>query len=450
MSGTLSPCLCPVSSQETVNPVSLPHIIQFASQWDADQTLIDPDRHVLTPGPERRMKQIERYIFKRMATLTFWSLVSATALVLTTQVLIRVDVLTTTGQALGAFLLLAATLIPSVFVVVAPFAVLIGVGQVLSGMNGDSELAVIEAAGVKPVSVLKPVLVLSAGISLFVFLVAHAVEPWANRKLSSVIAEAQSDLFSLAVRSGSFMQLEKGLYIQINEKLPGGEFGGLFLADTRTEGNETIYTARRASIAEASGTDILIMQDGEVQSRTLSNGQISIIKFASYALDMNAFVPAGPQAQLRPKEQPTSYLLSPSPDDYFVSKAPFVITEELVNRFTTWLFPLLFGLITFSFLGKARSHRSEQVQTVMLATIIALSIRGFGFYSADSAGRSGFLEFMSYAVPGGCIVLFGLLAATGRSLSMPKAWARLNQRLYDRLSAAYEGWQRRGRREEPA
>jgi hypothetical protein len=94
------------------------------------------------------MKQIERYIFRRMSSLTFWSLSAVTLLVLTTQVLIRVNVLTTTGQAFGAFAMLAATLIPSVVPIVAAFALLIGVSQVLSSMNSDSELVVVEAAGV--------------------------------------------------------------------------------------------------------------------------------------------------------------------------------------------------------------------------------------------------------------------------------------------------------------
>ena len=50
------------------------------------------------------MKEFERYLFRRMALLTFWSLVSATLLVLTTQVLLRLNILTSSEQALMAFL----------------------------------------------------------------------------------------------------------------------------------------------------------------------------------------------------------------------------------------------------------------------------------------------------------------------------------------------------------
>ncbi|WP_052161461.1 LptF/LptG family permease [Hoeflea sp. BAL378] len=381
------------------------------------------------------MKQIERYILRRMSMLTFWSLTSVTLLVMTTQVLIRVDVLTTTGQALGAFLALAATLIPSVLSIVAPFAVLIGVSQVLSGMNADSELVVVEAAGVRPITVLKPVLMLSVAGSIMVILLSHFVEPWSNRKLYDVLSQAQSDLFSVAVRSGTFMQLEDGLYVQVNEKLPGGEMGGIFLADSRAEDNETIYYARSGVIRSAGDKRILFLVDGELQQRSLSNDQISVVTFTSYALDMAAFVPAGEAAVRRPKEHSTAYLLNPDPEDYYVKNAPHVIKQVLTERFSTWLYPLAFGLVSFVFLGKARSNRHEQFQNGAIVAAITIGARGFGFYSADEAGGSGLMEVLTYAVPVAMIAVFGFLALTGKTLTIPKAWARTNDRLFDYVAA---------------
>jgi len=386
------------------------------------------------------MKQIERYIFRRMSLLTFWSLTAVTLLVMTTQVLIRVDVLTTTGQAMGAFLMLAATLIPSVLSIVAPFALLIGVSQVLAGMNSDSELVVIEAAGVSPATVLKPVLLLSASISLMVLVVSNFVEPWSNHKLYDVLAQAQSDLFSVAVRSGTFMQLEDGLYVQVNEKLPGGELGGIFLADSRAEDNETIYYARSGVVrkSEETGANILFLVDGELQQRNLTNDQISIVTFTSYALDMAAFVPAGKTAARRPKEQSTFYLLSPDAGDYYYTSAYHVIKQELVQRFSTWMYPLAFGLVAFSFLGKARSNRHEQFQNGALVAAIALGSRGFGFYSNEEAGASVIMEALSYLVPATIIVVFGFLTLTGKTLTIPKGWVQMNDRLIETAIALLE------------
>lgn len=389
------------------------------------------------------MKQIERYIFRRMSLLTFWSLSAVTLLVMTTQVLIRVNVLTTTGQAFGAFMMLAATLIPSVLSVVAPFALLIGVSQVLSSMNSDSELVVVEAAGVPPATILKPVLLLSASISLMVLVVSNFVEPWSNNKLYDVLAQAQSDLFSVAVRSGAFMKLEDGLYVQVNEKLSDGQLGGIFLSDSRTEGNETIYYARSGVIrkSEETDTNILYLVDGELQQRDLSNDRISIVTFSSYALDMAAFVPASGAPARRPNEQSTSYLLDPDLNDYYYNSPKNIISQELVKRFSAWMYPLAFGLVAFSFLGKARSNRHEQFQNGALVAVIALGSRGLGFYSNEAAGISKAMATVSYLVPAALIVMFGFLTITGRTLTIPKAWAQLNDRLAEAFTALFERFQ---------
>ncbi|MEM5473379.1 LptF/LptG family permease [Hoeflea sp. AS60] len=386
------------------------------------------------------MQQIESYIFRRMSLLTFWSLSAVTLLVMTTQVLVRVNVLTTTGQAFGAFMLLAATLIPSVFSIVASFALLIGVGQVLSSMNSDSELVVVEAAGVPPSTVLKPVLLLSASISMMVLVMSNFVEPWSNNKLYDVLAQAQSDLFSVAVRSGAFMKLEEGLYVQVNEKLAGGQLGGIFLSDNRAEDNETIYYARSGVIrkSEETDTNILYLVDGELQQRDLTNDRISIVTFSSYALDMAAFVPAGGAAARRPSEQSTFYLLNPDKEDYYFTSAKHVITQELVKRFSSWMYPLAFGLVAFSFLGKARSNRNEQFQNVALVAAIALGSRGFGFYSNEASGISATMEVLSYGIPALIILLFGFLTLTGRTLTIPKTWAQLNYRVVETVTGLVE------------
>ena len=93
------------------------------------------------------MKQIERYIFRRVLMLSLATLATTTVIAMTTQVLLRVDLLSSTGQSLLTFLELAGLLVPPMMLVVMPFALMIGAAQTLTTMNSDSELAVIEASG---------------------------------------------------------------------------------------------------------------------------------------------------------------------------------------------------------------------------------------------------------------------------------------------------------------
>ena len=87
-------------------------------------------------------------------------------MVLVTQVLLYVNLLTASGQALITFFALAATLVPPMTNLVLPFALYIGASQTLNGMNSDSELAVIEAAGGSLSIQTKPIILLAITMSL--------------------------------------------------------------------------------------------------------------------------------------------------------------------------------------------------------------------------------------------------------------------------------------------
>ena len=84
------------------------------------------------------MNLLERYIFRRTLSLSLMTLSATTVMVLITQVLIYVNLLTASGQAIITFFALAATLVPPMLNLVMPFALHIGATQTLNGMNSDS------------------------------------------------------------------------------------------------------------------------------------------------------------------------------------------------------------------------------------------------------------------------------------------------------------------------
>jgi lipopolysaccharide export system permease protein len=185
-------------------------------------------------------------------------------------------------------------------------------------MNSDSELVVVEAAGVPPTTVLKPVLALSAAISMMVLVVSNFVEPWANSKLYDVIAQAQSDLFSVAVRSGALHEA-RGRPVRPGQREAARRRTRRDLSfrhPHRGQRNHLLRTQRSHPEIRRDETNILYLVDGELQQQDLTNNQISIVTFSSYALDMAAFVPAGkaPPPSGR-RSNRLSYLLDPDPND---------------------------------------------------------------------------------------------------------------------------------------
>ena len=269
------------------------------------------------------MRLIELYILRRVAIMFLAVLGAAVGITWTVQVLQRIDFLTTSGQTFQTIIQFSSLLIPSAIPLVMPFALIIAITQTLSTMNQDSELVVINASGAPRSAVMRPILMLAAVISIVSFLVANYVDPYARMNMRAMIANASADLVNLIVQEGSFRKLADNLYIQVAERRADGSIGGLFIADSRDPSLDLIYYAADGGIATTdTGANMLLMQNGEVQRRSVSDGTVSIIKFDSYAFDLSQFASAGDDFVIYAKDRPLSYLLNPDPNDPILQTRP--------------------------------------------------------------------------------------------------------------------------------
>lgn len=368
------------------------------------------------------MKLIERYIFSRAFKIAAASLLAALAMAWTTQVLARINLVTDSGQTAGTFLELATMLLPSVIPVVMPFAIVIGITQVLTTMNQDSELAVIAAAGSPRSTLIKPMILLAVIGSILSFYVHNIVEPAARYRVREILATAHADLLSSAIQEGNFQKIDDGLFVQVAQRLPDGRLGGIFVADSRQKGVDLNYYSKMGEIVSVEEQRILYMTDGEVHRKS-PGGDVSVIRFASYALDLSEFSPGSREIFLFPKDRSLAYLLNPDPEDSYLKRHPLIFRAEIHRRFTEWSFPIVFALIALAAAGDARSHRQAQLHPMVTAIAVAMLVRWEGYFAANKAQSSEAFVPVVYAVP----VLNALFAcyfiATNRVMAIPTSWA---------------------------
>src|SRR5689334_2518271 len=112
----------------------------------------------MVKGAVKSMKLIERYIFRRMAAAMLLSFLAVSAMLWLSQALRQFNLVTEQGQTLTTFFELSAYLFPILVMIVLPLSVLIGVTFALTMLNSDSELAVLNASGMRQWSLIKPAL----------------------------------------------------------------------------------------------------------------------------------------------------------------------------------------------------------------------------------------------------------------------------------------------------
>lgn len=376
------------------------------------------------------MKLIESYILRRTFQMFLATLLPILAIIWTIQVLGRINLVTDTGQSMGSFATLASFILPTIIPVVMPFALVIGITQTLNAMNNDSELAVIDAAGSPRTILYKPVLVLATLTALFSFVITNFVEPPARVKAREMVAEAYADLLGSVIEEKTFRSIEKGLYVQISERHSGRILMGLLLVDYRDPNFEMIYYAREGSIDEAGTT--LTMRNGEVHRKT-PDGRVSVIKFLSYAFDLSSMAESTGRAPVYSADRSLDFLLKPDPTDKYYMENPGSFHAELHRRFSDWIYPISYALIALVIVGGARSHRRTRMHPMVLALILAFTMRWLGFSLTNMAKNTNANMWMVYAPP----LVPGLFATylllTRRQLKLPNSWSNVIGGMYGKL-----------------
>lgn len=365
------------------------------------------------------MGLIDRYILRRTIALTVPTLLVISGIVITTQLLLNVEMVTRSAAAALGFLQISVFLIPGITLMVLPFAILIGALRTLAAMNGDSELAVLESTGRAPRATTRPILVLSLIASLLALVTAHTLDPMASRAMQNTISAASADLVRSAMRSGTFTQLQSGTYVQIGSELPNGQMANVIFVDTSDPATQVIYYAKRGSLVEHEGVTLFALSDGEVHRRSKGNGAVSIISFASSAIDLGMGSGAGAIAYGW-QSFTTPSLLDRVASEHALGNNPAEETRELHRRFSEWMFPLLFGAIAAYVGASASSHRQSRSGPLVAGVAIALALRAAGFVTISGAGISQTSAILSYAVPVAAIAVFLLLIVTGWSVRLPR------------------------------
>lgn len=379
------------------------------------------------------MKLIERYILRRVLLLFLAALAWTLAIVWTTQVLSRIDLVTDGGQSALTFFEVAALIIPTVIPIVVPFAVAGAVAQTLSGMNADSELIVINAAGASRMIVTRPILILAIAAAIFCLLMQNFIEPYARQRSRELIANARADFLSLVIQEGTFRKIEDGLFVQVGKRLPGNQLAGLFVADSREEGVDLVYYAKTGAVVDMANTKALLMNDGVIQRKAV-DGDISNIHFTSYAFDLSAFEPQTGIVTLMPKDQTTAYLFNPDRNDRHYKKSPNSFANELHKRFSEWLYPITFALIALAVAGDARSHRQARIHPLVTTICLALLVRWMGYVVEGQSKNYPGLIYALYAVPIFMAAISVWCIQTQRALELPIGWVDRISALLNRIS----------------
>ncbi len=356
------------------------------------------------------MGSINRYIFRTTFGAFALVLISLTAVIWVTQALRDIDIMTSQGQTILVFVGITGLIIPLLVLVIAPIALLIAAAHVLNKLSTDSEIIVMNAAGMSPWILFRAFMTVAVVVSIIVLSISAYFAPKGLRMLRDWLTEVRANVVSTIVQPGRFTPIESGVTIHIRERRANGQLVGIFLDDRRNPEERMTVVSERGELVDNENGTFLVLQNGVVQRQQVGKKDPAMVAFERYAFDLSQFS-AGPQAvKYSIRERYLWQLLFPDPKDPYYVEQPGQFRAELHDRLIAPLYPIAFVVIAFAYLGSPRTTRQSRTMSMVGAVGAVAGLRLIGFASTVFGANAPWMLVLQYvavafAVGGGAFVI---------------------------------------------
>ena len=208
------------------------------------------------------MGSIGNYIFRTTIGAFLVVLISLTAVIWVTQALRDFDLMTNQGQTVLVFIGITGLIIPLLVLVIAPLALVVAVAHVLNKLSTDSEIIVMNAAGMSPWRLFRPFLAAAAVVSILVSAISVYFAPEGLRLLRVWLTEVRTDLVTNIVQPGRFVSIERGLTFHIRDRQPNGQLIDVLLDDQRNDKERITLVAEHGQIEKNEHGSFLVFENG--------------------------------------------------------------------------------------------------------------------------------------------------------------------------------------------
>lgn len=367
----------------------------------------------------------DRYLFKDLSVATIFVALTLAAVIFLTQSLRFLELVINSGASSAAFWILTLLALPRFFEIILPIALMAATVFVYNKLTMDSELIVMRQAGVSPMKLARPALVLAAITTLILWLMTMWLGPVSLSGMHNMRQVIKAQYSTLLFREGVFNAMVPGLTVFVRAREPGGELHGLMIHDHRnkSEAPVTVIARRGVAVGTDQGQQVLVF-DGSRQSLNRETGALDRLDFERYSIDLPEGSGPVRQRWMEPDERTFLALLNPDPESERDQESRWEFIAEAHRRIVSPLLAPSFVLIALGLLLPGNLDRRGQGRRIAATVLATVVIQGL-YLAAFNISRHNILGLvMMY------LLVFIPLAAGFFLLS--RAGERLRRRLFYR------------------
>ena len=322
------------------------------------------------------MQRFDRYMLSQlMVVFGFFALVLVMVYWLNRSVGLF-DELIANGHTAGIFLEFTLLALPGVVAIVLPMAAFGAAVYVTNRMSNESELTVLQATGLSPWRLARPVLVFGAIIGAMMAILSHVLVPASVGQLRERESEISGSVSARLLHEGTFLHPTRGVTFYIRDITPEGELRDVFLSDRRDPDRAIAYTAQSAYVLRDDDGPKLTMRSGLAQTLRAEDQTLSTTDFENLTYDISGLVTQNGPPRRRARQISTWELLT---DTEAVSEevkdSVGEVLEEAHMRFEQPLLCVVAALIGYAALMTGGFSRFGVTKQIVGAIFLLVFIK---------------------------------------------------------------------------
>ena len=234
----------------------------------------------------RVLSQVDRYIIRQLAIALVAVTGGLVALIWLTQSLRFVELVVNRGLSFRVFIELTGLLVPNFVAVILPITTFVVVQFVYQRLAGDRELTVMRAAGLSPLALARPALLLAAVVVMCCYVLNVWVVPVSFTAFREYQFEIRNRMAAFLLQEGVFTPVSDDLTVYVRSRDRDGALRGILLEDGRQKNSRATILAESGRLMNGPAGPRVLLLNGSRQEIDKATGRLNVLTFAENAIDL--------------------------------------------------------------------------------------------------------------------------------------------------------------------
>jgi lipopolysaccharide export system permease protein len=316
-----------------------------------------------------------------------------------------IDFALNAGAPLSLFGTMVISLLPTFLPMVLPLGLMVALMFTYSQLTQESELVVMRAAGIGPLGLAAPALLVASVATAGSFALTLHISPGANRDLVRAQQLIREGLDAFVVREGQFTSFGDALTVYVRERGRGGELRDILLHDRQQPDKPAALVATRGQLLTGEGPPRLLVEDGSRQELDRTTGRASELSFERYVIEIP--VPERRTAERVPdaRERGTGELVQLATDPGLDERSRNRLSAELHQRIVLPLLIPGMSLLALAIMLRGGHHRAGIARRIAAGALAGVALQVATLAVLNAGGRDASIAAFAYVPPAAALAV---------------------------------------------